>query len=203
MCKLYLGWQGGITVDNESQLLTSFQRKLLLKQIKIERRTEYRRRIEIMLAADAGKSQIQICEELGCSQETARQWIGMARKGKAHQWNERPIGRPHTINAQYLKRLQELVTHNPRNYGYSFKRWTAGWLSKHLADEFGIEISDRHINRLLKKVGLSTRSHLSKEVDAQVSSRDKRVEIEIYDLQPTALGEFSDFLLINPIEVRP
>lgn len=190
-------------MDNESQLLTSFQRKLLLKQIKIERRTEYRRRIEIMLAADAGKSQAQICEELGCSQETARQWIGMARQGKAHQWNERPIGRPYTINAQYLERLQELVTHNPCDYGYSFKRWTAGWLSKHLANEFGIEISDRHINRLLKKIGLSTRSHLSKDVDAQASRKDKEVEIEIYDLQPTASSEFSDFLLINPIEVRP
>lgn len=202
-------------MNSQNQLLTPFQRKLLRKQIKIEQRPEYRRRIEIILAADVGKSQAQICEELGCSQETARQWIGMARDGKAHLWNERPIGRPHTVNDQYLKRLRELVSHNPRDYGYPFKRWTAGWLSKHLLDELGIEVSDRHINRLLKKMGLSTRSHPAKDVADQansndkkdvvdqISSNDKEVEIKLYDLQPATLSESSDLLLINPLEVRP
>lgn len=190
-------------MDNQNQLLTAFQRKLLLKQIKIERRPEYCRRIEIILRADAGKSQTEICEELGCSQETARLWIGIAREGKAHLWSERPIGRPHTVNDQYLERLKELVSHTPRDYGYPFKRWTARWLSKHLADEFGIDVSDRHINRLLKKMGLSTRSHPTKDVTDQDSSKDKAVEIAIYDLQPTASSESSDLLLINPIEVRP
>lgn len=140
-------------MNEQNQLLTSFQQKLLLKQVEIERRPEYYRRIKIMLLADAGKSQAQICEELGCSQETARQWIGMAREGKAHLWNERPIGCPQTVNEQYLERLKELVSHSPRDYDYPFKRWTAGWLSKHLASEFEIEVSDRHINRLLKKWG--------------------------------------------------
>jgi transposase len=190
-------------VNNQSQLLTSFQRKLLLKRMTKEQRPEYLRRIEIMLSADAGKSQAQICEELGCSQETARQWIRMARDGKAHLWDERPIGRPHTVNEQYLERLKVLVTHNPRDYGYPFKRWTAGWLSKHLADELGIEISDRHINRLLKKMGLSTRAQHSKEVTEHNSSKEKEVEIAIHDLQPAASSETSDLLLINPIEVRP
>lgn len=190
-------------MNNPNQFLTPFQRKLLLKQIKTECRSEYRRRIEIMLLADAGQSQAQICEELGCSPETARQWIGMAREGKAHLWNERPIGRPHIVSDQYLERLQELVMHNPREYGYPFKRWTAKWLSKHLADEFGIEISDRHINRLLKKKGLCTRSQSFQEVPSEINSKDKEVEIVIRDLQPNPSFEASDVLLINPIEVRP
>jgi transposase len=195
--------KGGAIVDEQSQFLTSFQRKLLLKHIKNERRSEYRRRIEIMLLADAGKSQAQVCEELGCSQKTARQWIEMARQGKAHLWHELPIGRPHTVNDRYLKRLRELVSHNPRDYGYPFKRWTAGWLSKHLTNETGIEISDRHINRLLKEMGLSTRSHYTKEVTNQADRKDKDLKIALYDLQPNASSESSDLLLINPLEVRP
>ncbi len=91
---------------------------------------------------------------------------------------------------------------SPREYGYPFKRWTAGWLGKQLTDEFGIEISDRHINRLLKKMGLSTRSPLAKEVTEQDGSH-KEAEIAIHDLQPAASSELSDWLLINPIEVRP
>ncbi|BAY12293.1 helix-turn-helix domain-containing protein [Calothrix sp. NIES-2098] len=190
-------------MEEQSQILTSFQRKLLLKHMKKERRAEYRRRIEIMLLADAGKSQAQVCEELGCSQKTARQWIEMARKGKAHLWHESPIGRPHTVNDRYLQRLRELVGHSPRDYGYPFKRWTAGWLSKHLTDETGIEISDRHINRLLKEMGLSTRSPHVKEGINQAVSKDKDLKIALYDLQPPASTESSDLLLINPIEVHP
>ncbi len=190
-------------MDNPSQLLTPFQRKLLLKRMSTALRPEHRRRIEIMLLADAGESQTQICAKLGCSQATARHWIAVAREGKAHLFDQRPIGHPQTVNDQYLNRLQELVTCSPREYGYPFKRWTAGWLGTHLAGEFGIEVSDRHINRLLKKMGLSTRSCHSKEVTDQPGSQDKEIEIAIYDLEPSASSESTDLLLINPIEVRP
>ena len=138
-------------------LLSPFERHLLQSNLQKESRPEYRRRLEIMLLADLGQSQSQICAALNCSSVTARYWICMAKTGQALQWNRIPIGRPKTVNEQYIKRLQELVTQSPQNCGYSFQRWTAQWLSKHLAQEFAIEVSDRHINRLLKKMGLSTK----------------------------------------------
>ncbi|MBC6431701.1 helix-turn-helix domain-containing protein [Nostoc sp. HG1] len=59
-------------MENPGLCLTPFQRRYLLKSLETDLRTEYRRRIEIMLLFDAGESQTQICEALGCSQETAR-----------------------------------------------------------------------------------------------------------------------------------
>lgn len=168
-------------MENRSQLLTPFQRKLLQKSIQVDLRPEYRRRIEIMLRADAGQSQAQICEALGCTQETARYWIGMAQAGNAHHWNDRPMGRPKAINNEYMERLKELVSHSPREYGYSFQRWTAQWLNKHLAKEFGIEVSDRHINRLLKEMGLSTRQKRQKDAP-EISNSTKGSSIRIGDL---------------------
>lgn len=141
----------------ESKCLTPIQRYVLLKNLQTDLQPEYRRRVEIMLLADMGKSQTQICYILGCSQEMARYWIGIAQAGLAHKWSLRPVGRPKTVNDQYIERLKELVSHSPREYGYAFSSWTAQWLSKHLAREFGIEITDRHINRLLKQMGLSTK----------------------------------------------
>jgi orotate phosphoribosyltransferase-like protein len=41
-----------------------------------------------MLLFDAGESQAQICEALGCSQETARYWITIAQTGQAHKWSD-------------------------------------------------------------------------------------------------------------------
>ena len=96
-------------MENQGLYLTPFQRKLLLKSLEADLRPEYRRRIEIMLQADAGQSQAQICEALGCSQETARYWIVIAQAGLAHNWSNRPLGRPKAVNQQYLARLKELA----------------------------------------------------------------------------------------------
>lgn len=164
----------------ESKFLTPFQRKALLKHLQNNLQPEYRRRIEIMLLADMGKSQTQICQTLGCSQEMARYWVGLAEAGLAHKWNERPIGRPKIVNNQYTERLKELVSNSPRDYGYAFTHWTAQWLSKHLANELGIEISDRHVNRLLKQMGLSTKRKSSYQ---QETEQNPDTAITIGDLQ--------------------
>lgn len=139
-------------------LLTPFQRKSLSRELGMNLRPEFRMRIQIILLADEGKSQSQICQKLGCSQATARHWMTIARSGLIQAWNKTPVGRPHTITQEYLARLKALVGQSPREHGYCFNCWTAQWLNKHLAKEFGVEVSTRHINRLLKQMGLSTRT---------------------------------------------
>ena len=71
-----------------------------------------------------------------------------------------PIGRPKTIDDAYIQRLEALVRQSPKVLGYAFDRWTAHWLRKHLLQESGIAVTERHINRLLRQMGLSTRQRL-------------------------------------------
>ena len=181
---------------NQHELLTPFQRKLLQKSLESNLPELYRQRIQIMFLAAEGKTQTQICEILGCSQGTARHWILMVQAGQAHNWNDSPIVRPKTVNDQYLERLKELASNSPQDYGYSFRRWTGQWLSKHLAKEFGIELSDRHINRLLKDMGLSTRP---KAVPVQNTTAEGKNRVAIGDLTETSVWESSEFLPFNPI----
>ncbi|BAZ85351.1 helix-turn-helix domain-containing protein [Dolichospermum compactum] len=141
----------------QGKFLTPFQRQLLQKNLEQDLPELSHQRIQIMLLADEGKTQTQIRKELGCCPATARHWIHIARSGMAHQWTSSPIGRPKIVNEEYLERLQQLINHSPREFGYSFEKWTAGWLSKHLAKELEIKVSDCHIKRLLKQIGLSTR----------------------------------------------
>ena len=145
-------------MENIGKYLKPFQRELLEKSLQTDLHPKYRCRIKIMLLADMGYTKAQISKKLGCTQETARYWIGQARAGQAHNWNDCPIGRPKVTNEEYLERLKELVSKSPRDYGYSFDRWTGQCLSKHLSQELGIEVSARHVNRLLNEMGLSTRS---------------------------------------------
>lgn len=141
-----------------------------------------RRRLEIALRARMGQSQAEICQALGCSKDTARFWMAIALEEKPSSWQHHSVGRPKTVNDEYLARLRELVTNSPRDYGYSFQRWTAKWLARHLEQELGIKISDRHVNRLLKQMGLSTRSNHQAKVPP--ASIPKGV-IAINDLDPT------------------
>lgn len=148
-------------MEKQGLYLTSFQRDFLLKSLEADLRPEHRRRIEIMLRADAGQTQAQICEALSCAQETARYWIAMTQTGQAHIWDERSRGRPKMIDERYLNRLKELVSHSPREYGYAFSQWTGEWLAKHLAKELGITVTSGYINMLIKEMGLSTRQKKS------------------------------------------
>jgi transposase len=144
-------------VEKSQLILTPFQHRYLQGKLQEPNlNPQLRQRIEIMLLADEGKTQSEICRQLGCSTATAGRWILYAKAQMAHQYIEIPTGRPKTVNEQYLQRLQELVQSRPTEQGYTFRRWTASWLSKHLAKELGITISDRHISRLLRDLGLST-----------------------------------------------
>jgi transposase len=167
--------------------LTDFQRQLLEKQIEIESVPEYRQRIEIMLLADEGKTQSQICRELNCSQLTARHWIFMAKSGQAHNWQTQPIGRPKTVTADYLDRLKELISASPKDLGYPFSRWTGQWLEKHLSQEFNIVVSARHINRLIEKIEVEDQSILQSRGSAndreQHHLNDRSEHLVIADLE--------------------
>jgi hypothetical protein len=103
-------------------------------------------------------------------------------------WGDPPVGRPKVISEQYLDRLKELVSSSPRDYGYPFQRWTAQWLKRHLAEETGVEISDRHINRLLKQMGLSTRQSQSSGQSDRALDHSS-CGITIGDLTPASLPE--------------
>jgi transposase len=163
------------------QHLTKFQRQLLEKHLETEVVTEYRQRIEIMLLADEGQTQTQICRALGCSPLTARHWIFMAKSGHAHNWQDQPIGRPKTVNADYLNRLKELVSKSPKDFGYPFPRWTGQWLGKHLSQEFNIEVSARHINRLIKEIDVE--STLIGEVERRPQQLGRSRQLVINDLR--------------------
>ncbi|MEW6498921.1 MAG: winged helix-turn-helix domain-containing protein, partial [Cyanobacteriota bacterium] len=88
------------------------------------------------------------------------------------------------------------VSGSPRDYGYAFRRWTANWLSKHLAKELGISISDRHVKRLLKQMGLSTRPQPN-NVQENTTFEVKNSKILIEDLKPTNLPDNTECLPIN------
>ncbi|MBD2198647.1 MULTISPECIES: helix-turn-helix domain-containing protein [Calothrix] len=180
----------------DGKCLTAFQRKILQKSLQENLAESYRQRIEIMLLTDEGKSQTTICQTLGCCPATARHWMHIARTGMAHQWQDCAIGRPKAVNEEFLERLKELVGNSPRDYGYSFRRWTGNWLSQQLAKELGIKVSGHHINRLLKQMGLSIRGKAI-TVEEKTLEKANGAQILISDLKSSNTLDNNEFLPIH------
>jgi hypothetical protein len=113
-----------------------------------------------------------------------------------HQWQDCPIGRPKLVSNEYLQRLKELFYSNPRGYGYGSQHWTLNWLQKHLCEEFGFKVSDRHFKRLLKQMGLSTRRKSSHNGQNSPKSAAEP-KIAIADLKKANTADSSEIILIN------
>ena len=172
-------------MDKQVQQITNLLIQISPEGLSDELNPIHRRRLEIAIRAHLGQSQAEICSALGCSKDTARHWMTIAKaEGLSSKYNK-PIGRPKRVDEEYRQRLKELVISSPKQHGYAFKRWTAKWLSKHLAQELDIEVSDRHVNRLLKQMGLSTRQ--SRKTNAE-QSVIKGQNIVIKDLNPSMLS---------------
>ncbi len=111
----------------------------------------------------------------------------MAKSGQAHNWQDQPIGRPKIVTASYLERLKQLITANPRDLGYPFSRWTGQWLSKHLSQEFDIEVTARHINRLIEELSDGARVvEPSNQPQPQSGKSRQLVIADLYDVSRSA-----------------
>lgn len=173
--------------------LTQFQREMFEARLSEDLPNSHLKRIRIMLLADEGKTQKQICQFLGCSPSMVRHWMQVARSGTAHQYWQESLGRPKVVTDTYIERLKELIVNSPRCYGYHFPRWTTNFLCKHLNIEFDIELSDSHFKRLLKSLNLSTKQKKS------VATNSKQGRIFLRDLKgdTEALQSTSSLLLIK------
>jgi transposase len=175
------------------EYLTQFQREMFEARLSEDLPNSHLKRIRIMLLADEGKTQKQICQFLGCSSSMVRHWMQVARSGTAHQYWQESLGRPKVVTDTYIERLKELIVNSPRCYGYNFSRWTTNFLCKHLNTEFDIELSDSHFKRLLKSLNLSTKQKKS------VATNSKQGRIFLRDLkgETEALQSTSSLLLIK------
>jgi transposase len=189
-------------MERQGHILSSFQRKQLENQLQQTDLSKLlSQRIKIMLLADEGKTQKDICQELGCSAPTASRWIMFARAQIAHQWKESPPGRPKKVSDQYIQRLKKLVEVDPRDCGYPFQRWTAHWLNTQLVKEFGIQLSDRHLSRLLKELELSTASQF-KTTESGTHQINTESKVAIRNLKITSKTETSDITSLNFIPLK-
>jgi hypothetical protein len=139
--------------QNHKKILSVSQYEELTSLLKNQDISEInRRRIEIILLANEGKSQSEICKALNCTPATVNRWITVAKSEQLDQLLSNNRGCPHKVDKFYLERLKQLLNKSPYDFGYHFQQWSGEILARHLEKELGIKISKHHVNRLRKKI---------------------------------------------------
>lgn len=117
------------------------------------------RRAQVIELAQEGKPVSEIASLTGYSEEGVRLL--------KHRWNERRehalrdaprSGRPPRWDAEYRRRLGEVVHRSPQQYGYAFQVWTIARLAEHMAAVTGVRVSPDRLRRILHELGLSWRA---------------------------------------------
>ena len=114
------------------------------------------KRAQIVLYKAKGMSLKEIAQLLGVHWVTAQRCVAKFKKRGIASFRDEPRpGRPPRLTKEAKKALLKAVLKNPRLFGFLKNNWSLGMLRLYLKRETGIEISEVHVWRLLRKHGIT------------------------------------------------
>ncbi|WP_246988871.1 IS630 family transposase [Halorientalis marina] len=115
------------------------------------------KRLLVAIIYKRGPSAPMIAEWLDTREQTIYRWFGRLEEepiSEAVQDRQRS-GRPPKLDDSDRAEFQEAVQNPPSEAGYDQPAWTTELARQFLLDEFDVEYSRRHVQRLLKDAGLT------------------------------------------------
>ena len=120
----------------------------------LHRRTneaDVRSRCEMILLSNQGLSPPKIAERVRFHRRTVTRYIQHYEAEGIDGLLTRPRpGRPPKATEAYISLLLQTVEQMPRALGRPFSNWTTANLAEYLAEETGIELSQRQVENILK-----------------------------------------------------
>jgi transposase len=128
------------------------------------------RRLRALELKYQGWKQRDIAAALGVSEGAVSQWLSAARRGGADALTGRTGRRGSTpkLPADRLRLVPEFLWHGPEAYGLIGPNWTCNRVARVIREEFGVSYSDSQVSRLIKKLGWTPQTPVTK-----VSQRDE------------------------------
>lgn len=120
----------------------------------------------------------QIAEALDVSCWSVRQWFDWYEQdGLGGLKTDPRPGRPRKADEEYMEILESTVQKDPRDLGYPFSSWTMEYLSRHMEEETGVQISVSRMSALLKELDFTykrARHDLSHRRDSELYEEKKK-----------------------------
>jgi len=124
---------------------------------KISRKALEEIRIRAVKRVEAGESPEVVIKALGFSRPRIYEWLAKYREGGIDALRSRKApGKVPKLRGEDLKKIYRLVVgKDPRQLKFEFALWTRAMVKELIEREFGVNLSEVSVGRLLKKLGLS------------------------------------------------
>lgn len=115
------------------------------------------RRLRAWELHEQGWSQVRIGQALGVTQSAVSRWLKRAEQGGGPTalYARPPKGATPRLSAQQLQELPALLKQGAQAFGFRGEVWTRERVAVVIERMFGVRYHDRHVGRILHKIGWS------------------------------------------------
>ena len=129
-------------------------KRVLRRRARKAKDAEYRTRCLIIIKLGEGAATTEVEEQLEIARATASRVASRFREeGIAGLIDHRVLNGQSKVTGDDLRRLEEYLSHSPRDYGWQRPTWTRELMALQLREDSGTELSPVHIGRLLRHIG--------------------------------------------------
>jgi len=130
------------------------QRRRLLRVTRKSRCVLEVVRARIMLLLHEDLPVTEVSRMVGCVRATVYRTVYRYEElGEASIRDQRRLREPSKVSADVEAQLLEYLDYVPQDYGWERSNWTLELLAYQLAQDTGVEVSDRHVLRVLRRCG--------------------------------------------------
>jgi transposase len=159
------------------------RKAMAILRTEIRRKTQRSRdsrllyRLTCMLLLSEGQSPQRVSDWFGEHPRTLERWQQrFEEQGIAGLSDESSPGRPPRLSGEQFAELRTDISLPPYTFGYAANCWRGKVLQTHIERRYGVEISLRHCQRLLRGLRDTAESQFEAEEESQASVRDLAAE---------------------------
>lgn len=154
--------------------LETVSTKALKKAFVSEQNVRTKTRLHAAFLRRQGKKVEEIADTLGSTKSAVSKWLNKLHdNGLKAAVPVRQTGRPKRLSASKLKLLRADLLKEPTRHGYADVFWSTRVVQEHVRKKFGASFVDRHMRRLLHRMGFSQKKPRPADYRASTASQKR------------------------------
>lgn len=137
------------------------------------RDSDQARRLLALALVLEGSSRTEAARAAGMDRQTLRDWVIRFNAEGVEGLRDRPRpGRPGQLNEDQLAELAQVVETGPDINVHRVVRWRCADLQAQIKERFDVEVSERHVGRLLKRLKFTRLSVRPRHPEADEAAQE-------------------------------